>query len=142
MSFLRSLAAAGVGLVKHPSGIVAANARMAIGLGAALRATALRAVGSEAPGPVAPAAGDKRFKDQAYEDNPLYFLLEQEYLLASQLVTELLDAAELAGRSGGQGAVRGQLHPRRSVADQHPARQPGGDPAGIRHAVARACSRA
>ena len=95
VSFLRSLGAAGVALAKNPSGTVAANGRMAIGLAAAVRAAAGRAVGSDASGPVAPAAGDKRFRDPAYEDNPLYFLLEQEYLLSGQLVDELLDAAGL-----------------------------------------------
>ena len=95
VSFLRSLGAAGVALAKNPSGTVAANGRMAIGLAAAVRAAAGRAVGSDATGPVAPAAGDKRFRDPAYEDNPLYFLLEQEYLLSGQLVDELLDVAGL-----------------------------------------------
>jgi polyhydroxyalkanoate synthase len=98
VSFLRSLAAAGIALVKDPgaaAGIAAANARLAIGSAAAVRASAGRAVGSESAGPVSPAAGDKRFADPAYADNPLYFLLAQEYLLSGQLVTELLDAAAL-----------------------------------------------
>jgi len=98
VSFLRSLAAAGIALVKDPgaaAGIAAANARLAIGSAAAVRASAGRAVGSETAGPVTPAAGDKRFADPAYADNPLYFLLAQEYLLSGQLVTELLDTAGL-----------------------------------------------
>src|SRR5450759_108767 len=95
VSFLRSLGAAGVALVKNPAGTAAANGRMAIGLAAAVRAAAGRAVGSEASGPVAPAVGDKRFIDPAYEDNPLFFLLAQDYLLSGQLVSELLDAAGL-----------------------------------------------
>ncbi len=98
VSFLRSLAAAGVALVKDPSaaaGVAAANARLAIGSAAAVRASAGRAIGSETAGPVSPAAGDKRFADPAYAENPLYFLLAQEYLLSGQLVTELLDAAAL-----------------------------------------------
>ena len=98
VSFLRSLAAAGVALVKDPgaaAGVAAANARLAIGSAAAVRASAGRAVGSESAGPVSPAAGDKRFADPAYADNPLYFLLAQEYLLSGQLVTELLDVAGL-----------------------------------------------
>src|SRR5665811_1802858 len=49
----------------------------------------------ETSGPVSPATGDKRFADPAYADNPLYFLLAQQYLLNNQLVTELLDAAGL-----------------------------------------------
>ena len=95
VSFLRSLAAAGAALVKNPAGAVAANARLAIGLAAAVRAAAGRAVGGGTSGPVAPAAGDKRFVDPAYEDNPLFFLLVQDYLLSGQLVSELLDAAGL-----------------------------------------------
>ncbi len=95
VSFLRSLGAAGVALVKNPAGVAAANARMALGMAAAFRATAERSIGVEAPGPVSPAAGDKRFADRAFSENPLYFLFEQQYLLNSQLVAELLDAAGL-----------------------------------------------
>ncbi|MEO8517962.1 MAG: alpha/beta fold hydrolase [Dermatophilaceae bacterium] len=95
ISLLRSLGAAGVALVKNPAGTAAANGRMAIGLAAAVRAAAGRAVGSDTPGPVAPAPGDKRFRDPAYEENAAYFLLEQEYLLSGQLIEELLDAASL-----------------------------------------------
>jgi polyhydroxyalkanoate synthase subunit PhaC len=98
VSFLRSLGAAATALVKNPTGVVAANTRLAIGLGAAMRATGERAMGVETSGPVSPAAGDKRFNDPAFADNPLYFLLEQQYLLGGQLVTELLDAAGLKPR--------------------------------------------
>ncbi len=97
VSFLRSLLAAGAGLVKNPAAAVAANTRLAIGMAAALRATAERTIGIDAPGPLSPAAGDKRFVDAAYTDNPGYFLLQQQYLLGSQLVLELVDAAGLKG---------------------------------------------
>jgi hypothetical protein len=82
VSFLRSLAAAGAALVKNPAGVAAAKARLAIGLAAAVRATAGRAVGGETSGPMSPATGDKRFADPAYADNPLYFLLAQQYMAA------------------------------------------------------------
>jgi polyhydroxyalkanoate synthase len=95
VSFLRSLASAAAGVAKNPAGVAAANARLAIGLAAAVRATAERALGGEASGPVSPAAGDKRFTDKAFVDNPLYYLLAQQYLLNGQLVEELLDAAGL-----------------------------------------------
>jgi polyhydroxyalkanoate synthase subunit PhaC len=95
VSFLRALLAAAGGLAKNPTGTVAANARLAIGTAAALRATAGRTIGRESEGPVAPVKGDKRFNDLAYAENPVYFLLQQEYLLANQLVDELLDAANL-----------------------------------------------
>ncbi len=95
VSFLRSLTAAGVALVKNPTGTAAANARLAIGMAAVLRATAGRAVGLDTAGPLSPTHGDKRFLDSAFAENPLYFLLAQQHLLSEQLVTELLDAAGL-----------------------------------------------
>ena len=95
VAFLRSLAAAGGALAKNPAGMAAASGRLAIGLAAAVRAAGACAVGVEASGPVSPAPSDKRFVDPAYAENALYYLLEQEYLLSSQLVDELLDAADL-----------------------------------------------
>lgn len=95
VSFLRSLARAGVSMARNPTAVAAANARMAIGTASALRATAGRAVGLSSVGPAAPAKGDKRFVDPAYEQNPAYFLLQQQYLLSARLVDELLDAAGL-----------------------------------------------
>jgi polyhydroxyalkanoate synthase subunit PhaC len=97
VSFLRSLGAAGTALLKNPFGAAAANARLAIGLAAAMRATAGRAFGADTPAPMSTAA-DKRFADPAYDGNPLYFLLAQQYLLGGQLVTELLDAAGLPAK--------------------------------------------
>ena len=95
VSFLRALASVVPALAKNPTGTVAANTRMALGLAAALRAAAGRSVGRSTAGPAAPAAGDKRFTDLAYAENPLYFLLVQQYLLTQRLVDELLDAAGL-----------------------------------------------
>jgi polyhydroxyalkanoate synthase len=97
-AFLRALVAAAAALAKHPVGTAAANARMALGLAAALRAAAGRTIGRDMAGPVSPAKGDKRFMDQAYNANPLFFLLQQQYLLTEKLVTELLDAAGLDSR--------------------------------------------
>ncbi len=97
VSFLRSLAAAAAALAKNPAAAAAANARSAIGLVAAAQAAVVRAMGGEMAGPLSPATGDKRFADPAYADNPLYFLLEQQYLLSAQLVTELMDVAALEG---------------------------------------------
>lgn len=95
VSFLRSLAAAAPALARNPKGAIAANARMVIGLAAAVRATAERTVGLETAGPVSPLKGDKRFNDLAYAENPAYFLLAQQYLLIGRLVEALLDAAGL-----------------------------------------------
>jgi polyhydroxyalkanoate synthase len=95
VSFGRTLARVGPALLKKPLGVVAAGTRFGIGLAAAVGATAQRLGGRPAEGPVSPAAKDKRFDDPAYKENPLYFLVEQEYLLSCQLVIELLDLADL-----------------------------------------------
>jgi len=95
VALLRSLVAAGGSLAKNPAGTAAAGGRLAIGLAAAARAAGARALGADEAGPMSPAPSDKRFNDPAYTDNSWYYLLEQEYLLSSQLVDELLDATEL-----------------------------------------------
>ncbi|HVA53402.1 MAG TPA: alpha/beta fold hydrolase [Acidimicrobiales bacterium] len=95
ISFLGSLKAAQSALLAKPGEIAAANARLTIGLDAAVRAT-LQCAGGEAPtAPMAPSRGDSRFADPAYAQSPLFFLLEQEYLLGCQYFGELLDAADL-----------------------------------------------
>lgn len=96
VSFLRSLAAVAPALTKHPRATAAANGRMVMGLAAAARAAAGRGVGRDSVGPVAPIKGDRRFDDPAYVENPLYYLLAQQYLLANRLTDDLLDAAGLA----------------------------------------------
>jgi len=96
VAFLRALVTAGGSLAKNPAGTAAAGGRLIIGLVAAVRAAGSRAVGGDESGPVSPAPADKRFADPAYADNPLYYLLQQQYLLSSQMVDELLDAAELS----------------------------------------------
>ena len=83
--------------LKNPTGIMAANARLLWDSAAAFRATVERALGYDRPGPIAIPRGDKRFSDPAYQQNPAYFLLAQQYLLFSQLVADLLDTAGVSG---------------------------------------------
>ena len=94
--FRELVAAAGMTL-RNPGGIIAANMRLVWGSAGAFRAAAERAIGLDNPGPIAIARGDKRFADSAYQENPAYFLLAQQYLLFSQLVAELLDTAGVSG---------------------------------------------
>jgi len=131
ISFLRSLAASGAALAKNPAGLAAANARLAIGLVAATQAAAVRAMGGQVAGPLSPATGDKRFTDSAYADNPLYFLLQQQYLLSSQLVTELLDAAGLEGEEDAKARFAAKF----IVDALAPSNTLSGNPAAWRHAV-------
>jgi polyhydroxyalkanoate synthase len=97
----RELAAAAGMTLRNPTGVIAANARLAWGSAGAFRAAFERAIGLDNSGPIAIAGRDKRFADQAYQENPAYFLLAQQYLLFGQLVAELLDNA---GASGTQNA--------------------------------------
>jgi polyhydroxyalkanoate synthase subunit PhaC len=90
------LVAAGMTL-RNPAGIIAASTRFVWGYAGALRAAAECAIGLDNPGPIAIARGDKRFSDAAYQENPAYFLLAQQYLLFGRLVAELLDTAEASG---------------------------------------------
>jgi len=130
VSFLRSLARAGTSIARNPTAIAAANARMVIGTASALRATAGRTVGLGTAGPAAPAKGDKRFDDPAYQQNPLYFLLQQQYLLSAQLVTELLDAAGLQAPTD----VKARFAASFLLDALSPTNTFGGNPAAVRQA--------
>lgn len=96
-ALLREFLTAAAMTLKNPAEIAAANARLFWGSAGALRAAAERAIGIDNPGPVAIPRGDRRFSDPAYQENPAYFLLAQEYLLFGQFVAELVDAAAVSG---------------------------------------------
>jgi polyhydroxyalkanoate synthase subunit PhaC len=96
-SLLRELLVTAGMTLQNPAGIIAANARLLWGSASAFRAAGERALGYDSPGPIAIGRGDKRFSDPAYQENPAYFLLAQQYLLFSQLVDELLDTAGASG---------------------------------------------
>ena len=130
VSFLRSLAAMGPALVRNPAGVAAANARLAVGWASAAAATIARTFGVDASGPLSPPLGDKRFRDSAYDNNPLYFFLEQQYLLAGQLVSELLDAARLKGTT----EVKARLVAQIMVDALAPTNTLPGNPAALRKA--------
>lgn len=96
-ALMRELLTTGALTLKNPAAVLAANARLVWGSVGAVRAATDRAFGRDTAGPIAVPKGDRRFSDQAFQDNPAYFLLAQEYLLFSQMVTELLDAADVGG---------------------------------------------
>jgi len=96
-ALVRELLATGALTLKNPAAVLAANARLVWGSVGALRAAADRTFGRDTAGPIAVPRSDRRFSDPAFQDNPAYFLLAQEYLLFSQLVNELLDAADVSG---------------------------------------------
>ncbi|UQX11653.1 PHA/PHB synthase family protein [Candidatus Mycobacterium methanotrophicum] len=96
---LRELLVTGAMSLRNPAGIFAANVRLLWGSAGALAAAAELAVGrGPGKGPIAAPRGDRRFADPAFQENPAYFLLAQQYLLFGQLVTELLDSAGVTGK--------------------------------------------
>ncbi|MEN0136449.1 MAG: alpha/beta fold hydrolase [Rhodococcus sp. (in: high G+C Gram-positive bacteria)] len=129
-AFLRSLGAAGIGALRHPRGTAAAHARLLLGSGSALRTAAGRAIGRTTPGPVTPTAGDKRFSDNAYQENAAYFYLAQQYLLVEHLINELIDTAELNDDT----AVKARFAARFILDGLIPTNTIPGNPAAIRKA--------
>lgn len=93
----RELVATAAMTLRNPAGIVAANTRLFWGYLGAVRAAGDRAIGRDNPGPIAISRRDKRFADPAYQENPAYFLLAQQYLLFGRFVDELLDVAGVSG---------------------------------------------
>ncbi len=64
----------------------------------AATASAAKALGAEAEGPVA-SESDGRFADPTWRENPIYFGLLQSYLVSSRLLRDLVEAA---GPNGAQ----------------------------------------
>jgi polyhydroxyalkanoate synthase len=105
----RALAEVGVGLTRHPVGSALAGLRFAAGLAAAGAVATARAFGADTSPPLSPPARDRRFADPAWGDNPLFFGLQQGYLLAAKLARELVAAAELGPRWRGKSELATQL---------------------------------
>jgi poly[(R)-3-hydroxyalkanoate] polymerase subunit PhaC len=109
MAFGQALAQVGVGLALHPLEAFRAGARFASGLVEAGAAVAVRALGGDAAGPVAPAAKDRRFTDPTWQENPAYFGLMEAYLLSARLSHELLEAADLEEPAAGKAQFAAEL---------------------------------
>ncbi|HEV8626048.1 MAG TPA: alpha/beta fold hydrolase [Acidimicrobiia bacterium] len=95
VSFSKALGRLGTEVARRPLPTLAAVARAGTGLGLTGLAAAGRAVGLKTPGPLPPAAKDKRFADKTWEDNAAFFATGQAYRLWSRLVDDLLALAEL-----------------------------------------------
>jgi polyhydroxyalkanoate synthase len=93
--FARTLMKAATGALRHPVGLAGATAKFAVGAMTATTAAMSRVSGSDVPGPVAPGRSDRRFDDTAWRENPLYFFLQQLYLLQSEYVEDVVTAAKL-----------------------------------------------
>ncbi len=64
-------------------------------LAAGVATMASAAAGEQAEPTIEPARGDRRFRDPAWQENPVYSGMLQGYLLWSRMMRELVDVAEL-----------------------------------------------
>ncbi|HEY6533973.1 MAG TPA: alpha/beta fold hydrolase [Acidimicrobiales bacterium] len=92
--FLQALARTVTSAVMSPMRVASATTELAGGVLSAGTAAAARAVGKDVPGPIAPSR-DPRFADPTWEDNALYWLTRQLYLLRERFVDQLIDAAPI-----------------------------------------------
>ncbi|MFT5391332.1 MAG: polyhydroxyalkanoate synthase, partial [Gammaproteobacteria bacterium] len=53
-----------------------------------------RALGMDAEAVIKPASSDRRFRDEAWQENPLFDFIKQSYLLTSKFMTDALPEAE------------------------------------------------
>ena len=80
---------------------------------------------------VQPARGDKRFKDDAWQDTPFYDLLKQSYLLASTQLHELVDHAQVDDRT----RLQLRFHARQFIDAMSSSNFPATNPEVIRKAI-------
>ena len=93
--FLEAWSRTASAALQNPEGLTKAWSRYVAGLVEASSAAADRAAGDETPGPIQPGRRDRRFGDPAWEENPAFFGMLQAYLLATQLVGDVLDASDV-----------------------------------------------
>ena len=94
LGFEEALRDLGQALAAHPAAAEAVWMRFASDCMSAGVATMTKALGGDAV--VTPALpADRRFKDSSWNDNPVYFGLQQGYLLWSRFMRELVDVADL-----------------------------------------------
>ena len=85
------------GLVRHPAQALGAGVRLGGNLAVAGAEIAARAFGWDGQPTLAPARGDRRFSDPAWEESPWFLAQRQSYLAWAAWLRDLADAAELDG---------------------------------------------
>ena len=108
-SLLLGLAGAVASSAKSPKEAAKVGVRFGLRSAQAVLAAGSRAIGIDREGPARPTKGDRRFEDRAYEENPLYFLLAQEHLLASEALDELIDVAKVSAETTAKAKFAGQF---------------------------------
>ncbi len=90
LSLGRALGRTVLGAARHPLPAALASLRLGAGLGAASAVAALRALGARTAAPLPPPSRDRRFTDPAWEQNALFFALQQSYLLSQRYAHDLV----------------------------------------------------
>ncbi len=109
LSLGRALGSAALGAARNPLHAALAGLRFGAGLGAAGTAAGLRALGGRTAAPVTPPPRDRRFADPAWEQNGLFFALQQAYLLSQRYAHDLVEAARLEPAEAQKAAFTVQL---------------------------------
>ncbi|MBR1216155.1 class I poly(R)-hydroxyalkanoic acid synthase [Bradyrhizobium sp. JYMT SZCCT0180] len=78
-----------------------------------------------------PARGDKRFKDDAWQETPYYDFLKQSYLLASKQLSEFVDHAQVDDKT----RLQLRFHARQFIDAMSPSNFPATNPEVIRTAI-------
>ena len=93
--------------------------------------TILQTVSGGAHSNAALAKGDKRFKDDAWHDQPYYELLRQSYLLGSKQLHDFVDGAQVDART----KLQLRFYARQFIDAMSPANFPATNPEVIRKAI-------
>ena len=91
ISFLEAFFQVGVGVARNPKDALDAGVRYFAATTAAAYTSAARWWGASLPNVIEPVPSDKRFRDSAWQENPWYSYLHQNYLLRSRLLQDLID---------------------------------------------------
>lgn len=81
-------------LAAHPDKLLQAQAELWSGYMDLWRSAAARMMGQEAPSAAEPDRSDRRFKDPAWSENPVFDVIKQSYLLTANWLNALVSAAE------------------------------------------------
>ncbi|TMJ16603.1 MAG: alpha/beta fold hydrolase [Alphaproteobacteria bacterium] len=90
----RAFGAFAAHLFANPSELLAAQQKAASDWMKLWTNAAARAAGAEAEPVIAPERGDRRFKDPAWDEEPVFDYLKQAYLLTARRAAELIQGAE------------------------------------------------
>jgi len=80
--------------LSNPEKVWAAQTRLMGGFAELWASAARRAAGESAEPAVEPDPGDKRFRAEAWRDNPYFDTIKQAYLLNARFMRDMIDAAE------------------------------------------------